>query len=81
MTFDDTLRDGSSFGKPCISLTAHLPLKFMFNTGNFKAYSLIMKSIIVLHLVFSLSWQHKYQHSRADLSMVYCKTPRDWQLI
>ena len=36
----------------------------------------------MLHLVFSLSWQHKYQHSRADLSMVYCKqTLRDWQLI
>ena len=48
-------------------------------TGNFKAHSLILKSIIVLHLVFSLSWQHKYQRSGADLSMVYCKeTPRDW---
>ena len=34
------------------------------------------------HLVFALSWQHKYHHSRADLSMVYCKqAPRDWQLI
>ena len=61
MTFDDTLRDGSSVGKPCISLTAHLPLKFMLNssfftfTGDFKAYSQILKSIIVLHLVFSLA--------------------------
>ena len=36
----------------------------------------------MFHLVFSVTWQHKYQHSRADLSMVYCKqTPRDWQLI
>ena len=85
MTFDDTLRDGSSFGKPCISLTAHLPLKFMLNssfftfTGDFKAYSQILKSIIVLHLVFSLSWQHKYQHSRVDLCMVYCKqTQREY---
>ena len=43
MTFDDTLHDGSSFGKPCTSLIAHLPLKFMLNssfftyTGNFQA--------------------------------------------
>ena len=29
MTFDDTLRDRSSFGKPCTSLIAHLPLKFI----------------------------------------------------
>ena len=29
-----------------------------------------------------LSCQHKYQHSRADLSMVFCKqTSRDWLLI
>ena len=88
MTFDDMLCDGSSFGKPWTTLIAHLPWKFMFHkliftfTGNFKAYRLILESIIVLHLVFSVSWQHKYQHSRADLSMVYCKqTPRDWQLI
>ena len=33
MTFDDTLRDGSSFGKPCTSLLAHLPWKFMFNSS------------------------------------------------
>ena len=33
MTFDDTLRDGSSFGKPCTSLIAHLPLKFMLNSS------------------------------------------------
>ena len=37
---------------------------------------------MVLYQVFSLSWQHKYQHLHADLSMVYYKqTPRDWQLI
>ena len=85
MTFNDTLRDRSSFSKPCTSLIAHLPLKFIFTfTGNFQAYRLLLKSIIVLHLhvVFSLSWQHKYHHSRADLSIVYCKqAPRDWQLI
>ena len=33
MTFDDTLRDGSSFGKPCTSLIAHLPWKLMFNSS------------------------------------------------
>ena len=89
MTFDDTLRDGSSFGKPCISLIAHLPLKFMLNSS-FSFSLVIVKHtvwfwkayLIVLHLVFPLSWQHKYQHLRADLSIVYCKqTSRDWQLI
>ena len=33
MTFDDRLRDGSSFGKPCTNLIAHLPWKFMFNSS------------------------------------------------
>ena len=85
MTFDDTLRDGSSFGKPCISLTAHLPLKFMLNSS-FSLSLVILthtvrfwKAIIVLYLLFSLSWQHKYQHLRADLSMVYCQqTQREY---
>ena len=33
MTFDEMLRDGSSFSKPCTSLIAHLPWKFMFNSS------------------------------------------------
>ena len=56
MTFDDMLRDGSSFGKPCTSSIAHLPSKFMLKvstfTGNFQAYRLIFKSKILLHRVF-----------------------------
>ena len=35
MTFDDMLRDGSSFDKPCTSLIAHLPSKFMLNSEHF----------------------------------------------
>ena len=35
MTFDDTLRDGSSFDNPCTSLMAHLLSKFMLNSGHF----------------------------------------------
>ena len=73
MTFD-ALRDGSSLGKPCKSLIAHLPLHFMLNSSfslllvilstqaDFQKYSCATS-------VFSLSWQHKYQHSRDDLSV------------
>ena len=35
MTFDDTLRDGSSFDKPFTSLLVHLPSKFMLNSEYF----------------------------------------------
>ena len=41
MTFHDTLRDGYSFGKPCTSLIAHLPWKFMF-------YSSFSLSLVIL---------------------------------
>ena len=59
MTFDDTLCDGSSFGKPCTCLIAHLPLKLMLNSSFslslviFKHIGWFWKGIIVLHLVFS----------------------------
>ena len=33
MTFYDTMRNYSSFGKPYTSLTAHLPLQFMLNSS------------------------------------------------
>ena len=73
---DDTLCDGSSFGKPCTSLVAHSfkihakQLIFTF-AGNFQANRLIFKSMYSSVTSRILSWQHKYQPSRADLSVLY----------
>ena len=84
MTLDDTLRDGSSFGKRCTSLIAHLPVKFMLNSSFslilviLQAYRLILKSIIVLHLVFN---ELAAQVSISTHVLCCKQRPRDWQLI
>ena len=78
MTFDHTLHDSSSFGKPCTGLIIctfafkiHATQFSLTFTGNFQAYWLIFKLAAQL-----------YQHSPADLSVVSRKqTPCDWQLI